>query len=93
MDAQMPMQAAAQLPLNTDEIIGAMPQRRSAAPDAMPPAAQGLVGLPQPGAPEEPPFDVQLQPDGSSIYLTKTDPPIVIGVNKPPKLPPGLAPK
>lgn len=92
MDPMMPMQAAAQLPLNTDDIIGAMPRQGTL--QGNPPAASaGMVGLPSPDAPSEPPFSVEMQPDGSSIYLTKTDPPIVIGVNKPPKLPPALNPQ
>jgi len=96
-DTQMPMGMAAQMPINTDDILGNVPQQRSA-PEASPEAAEGLMqgpggevaGMPSPGAPNEPPFDVQLQPDGSSIYVTKTQPPIVIGVNRPPKIPRGM---
>ena len=38
------------------------------------------------------PFNVRLQPDGSSVIETKTNPPIVIAVNQPPKLPKWMSP-
>lgn len=50
------------------------------------------MGFPAPSASAEPPYDVELQADGSSIYYTKTEPRIVIGVNQPPKLPAALQP-
>lgn len=50
------------------------------------------AGMPPVGAPAEPPYTTQMQPDGSAIWLSKTDPPIVIGVIPAPKLPPALQP-
>lgn len=92
--SQMPMGQAAMPALNTDSIMSALssqPQQQSMpAGAAVPQQAAGLMGMPSPDAPSEPPYDVKLQPDGSSIYFTKTDPPVVIGVNKPPKLPAAL---
>lgn len=43
--------------------------------------------LPPAGAPTDLPYDVEIQPDGSSIYVSKTEPKIVLGINKAPKLP------
>lgn len=97
MTPEMPMGQAAQLPLDTSSILGALPSKSPAA-GAPPPAAAGMMGqagamsFPEPGAPAEPPFDVRLQPDGSSVYVTKTQPEIVIGINPAPKLPKALQP-
>ena len=94
----MPMGQSAQLPLDTSELMGHIPTQ-SQAQTPPPPTAAGMMGdqggamgFPAPGAPAEPQFDVKLQPDGSSIYVTKTNPQIVIGVNRPPKLPKALQP-
>lgn len=48
------------------------------------------MGFPAPDAPAQPPYDVELQPDGSAIFKSKTEPPVVIGIAKAPKLPPAL---
>ena len=91
----MPMGQAAMKPLNMGGLMGRMPMTRPAT--TPPPAAAagmmgGAMGLPSPSAPPEPPFEVKMQADGSSVYLTKTDPQIVIGINPPPKLPKALQP-
>lgn len=100
-DPSMPMARAAALPLDTSTLLGAIPMKRPLT-GAPPPAAAGLmqapqvpgappagpIGFPPPGAPDEPPYTVVMQDDGSSIYKTPSG--IVIGVNKAPKLPPAL---
>jgi hypothetical protein len=59
----------------------------SAAPDTM----QGRSAFNAPGAPTEPPYQVTMQPDGSSVYHVMTaGGPVIIGVNKAPKVPPAL---
>jgi hypothetical protein len=48
---------------------------------------------PPPGQPEENPYQVRLQPDGSSVYYLPGPTPqqeIILGVNNPPKLPKAL---
>ena len=94
----MPMGQAAQAPLQTGELMQppAADPTQSPGAGAPPPAAAGMMGgaggMNPPGAPAEPPYDVKLQPDGSSIYVSKTQPPVVLAVNPPPKLPKALAP-
>lgn len=92
--SQMPMGQAAMAPLQQDSIMGALSSQPETMPvpegAPLPQQSAGLMGMPSPDAPSEPPYDVKLQADGSSVYLTKTDPPVVIGINKPPKLPPAL---
>lgn len=103
----MPMGRAAALPLDSATLLGAIPMKRPGM-GAPPPAAAGLQGpppapagapqgppgFPPPGAPNEPPYEVVLQPDGSSIYQLPSPapgmPPIVLGVNPAPKLPAAL---
>jgi len=78
----------------------AMPPMDQAAP-AMPP--QGMPAAPMgnpfpaPDAPSAPPYQVELQDDGSSVYSlppqTPGGKPIIIGINPPPKLPKALQPK
>lgn len=97
---QMPMGQSAKLPLSAADLLPA--DAFKSAPSSTPPAASGLMAgpggtpigsMPSPEMPSEPPFEVVLQADGSSIYQTKTNPPVVIGVNKPPKLPAAMAQK
>jgi hypothetical protein len=96
--SQMPMGQAAQPPLNTASVMPPMPPGPVQSPGvgAPPPAEAGMMGgaggFPAPGAPNEPPYDVKLQADGSGVFVSKTDPPIVIGVVPPPKLPKALQP-
>lgn len=67
-------------------------------PDPMaPPMAGPLPTMPPPSAPSAPPYSVELQPDGSSIYFVPSpdgDPmkKVVLQVNKAPKLPPAFQP-
>lgn len=96
---QMPMGQAAKMPVSAADLasLSAAPMPASSAPAG----ASGLIagpsgtplggGIPAPSAPVEPPYEVVLQADGSSVYQTKTTPPVVIGVNRPPKLPPSLS--
>lgn len=96
-ESQMPMGQQALPALDASQILAGMPTKATAQ-TAPPPASAGMMqapsgapaGMPPQGSPSEPPYDVQLQPDGSSIYITKTQPPVVIGVNRPPKVPPAL---
>lgn len=98
---RMPMGAAAQLPLTAADLAPSI----TAPPPPMaqpPPQAAGLMagpggtplggGLPDPGAPAEAPYDIEMQPDGSAIWKSKTTPSVVIGVVPAPKLPPSLQP-
>lgn len=94
----MPMGQSAQLPITAADLL---PPTASPAITPPPPQAQGMVagpggtplaGFPSPDAPAEPPYLVELQADGSSVYKTKTNPSVVIGVNKAPKLPPAMQP-
>jgi hypothetical protein len=107
-DSQMPMGQAAIPPLDLQDIIGAEPAPAGdvmAAPSA-PPAAQGMMDmgqppamggggpmLPEPEAGADLPFSVEMQPDGSSIDYSKTEPRVVIAVNKAPKLPTWMEPQ
>lgn len=101
---QMPMGSAAKLPLTAADLIPAL-KRPAAGAAPVPPAAAGLMAgpngtpmgsqaspFPSPDAPPEAPYDVQKQPDGSAIWLSKTQPPVVIGVIPAPKLPVSLQP-
>lgn len=96
----MPMSAGtSQLPIDSTSLIAGTPQR---APAMTPPprAAAGMMtgpagapagAFPPPGSPSQPPWQVTMQPDGSSIYKVDTaGGPIVIGVNPAPKLPKAL---
>jgi len=70
---------------------GALPP--PAAPEAMNPPGM----FPPPQAPAAPPFNVRMQPDGSSVYIIPSpdgDPgkDIVLGINPPPKLPKAFQP-
>lgn len=96
----MPMGAAAKLPLTAADL---MPSMRAPAPAgaAPPPQSAGMIagpggtplgGFPGPSAPAEPPYNITMQPDGSAIWTSKTDPPVVIGVIPAPKIPPSLQP-
>lgn len=98
----MPMTSSMRQPLDLGP--SALPLRASApAGQTPPPAAAGMIGggapmnsLPSPSAPATPPWNVILQDDGSSIYqIPSPQPggkPVVIGVNKSPKLPAALQP-
>lgn len=96
----MPMASAAKLPLSAADLLPALsaPAPASATP---PPQAAAMMagpggtplgGFPSPDAPMDHPYDVTMQPDGSAIWMSKTDPPVVIGVVPAPKLPPSLQP-
>lgn len=87
-------------PLDPSAIMGANPSPmggEGAPPAPMPPPEMPMTGMggemmmPPPEAGAELPYDVVIQPDGSSIYQTKTEPPIVIGLNKAPKMPDWLS--
>lgn len=53
------------------------------------------VNFPAPTAPQKPPWDVQLQDDGSSVYTIPgpNGKPVVLAVNKAPRLPHAMQPK
>lgn len=52
------------------------------------PMPSPMPSFPAPSAPSTPPYDVKLQPDGSSIYLMNgANGPVVLGVNQAPKMP------
>lgn len=96
----MPMGTAARLPIDATDLI---PPIKGAAPAGAPPppAAAGMMAgpggtpigaFPDPTAPATPPYEVVMQPDGSSIYQTKTTPPVVIAVNPAPKIPISMQP-
>lgn len=98
-DPQMPMGSAARLPLTAADM---MPPISAPAGGPPPPQAAGamagpggtpLGGFPDPNAPTEAPYNIEMQSDGSAIWKTKTDPSIVIGVVPAPKLPPSMQPK
>lgn len=96
----MPMANSARLPIDATDLIP--PIKAPAPAGAMPPpAAAGMMAgpggtpigaFPPAGAPAEPPYTVTMQSDGSAIWHSKTDPPIVIGVVPAPKLPPSMQP-
>lgn len=95
----MPMGSAVKLPLNTAEL---MPPISAPGIGAPPPQAAGQIAgpsgtplggsLPPPEAPKEPPYTVEMQPDGSAVWKSKTNPPVVIGVVPAPKIPASLQP-
>lgn len=95
----MPMGSAARLPLNAAQL---MPSIRGIPAAGAPPApAAGLmapggspIGFPAPGAPEKPPFEVEMQPNGTSVYYVpgSNGQKIILGVNPPPKMPKALQP-
>lgn len=103
----MPMGAAAQMPLSAADLMG--PIRAPAPPSAaLPPQAAGMMAGPggtplgtpspmsgQPGQPGSPSdkYDIQMQADGSGLWVSKTTPPVIIGVIPAPKLPQSLQPK
>ena len=100
-DPSMPMGKSAILPLN-DSLL---PQVPTVSPGAgtPPPSTggmmqtQGSTPAPAPGG-SEAPYQVEMQPDGSSIYYipgpsgTSTDG-VVVAVNPAPKLPKSLQPQ
>jgi len=98
----MPLAQTASLPLNMSDILAQMPIKKPMAQEApVPGPAAGVQQMApppdaaDPGAAPQPPYTVRLQPDGSSVYEITTGlppgaPPIIIGVNKPPNLPPAL---
>ena len=59
-------------------------------------APASMPAFPPPGAPMKPPYEVVMQADGSSVYQVPPPmpgmPPVVIAVNKAPKVPPALQP-
>jgi len=75
---------------------GALPPPMPPAPAA--PEAMNPPGMfPPPQAPAAPPFDVRMQPDGSSVYVIPSPDgdkgkDIVLGINPPPKLPKAFQP-
>lgn len=90
------MAQAARLPLDASDFPISRPTPQA------PAQAAGLMSSPggqplgaQPLAtPQEPPFNIVMQADGSSYYTTKGNPPLVLGkVTPPPKLPPSLQPQ
>jgi hypothetical protein len=88
--SDMPMGQSAKPPMDAASVVAPVPAAPPQAAGVMQSPQGGAMGFPAPSAPTEPPFVVELQPDGSSIYKSKTEPPIVLGVNKPPKLPKAL---
>lgn len=86
----MPPGAGAPAPSLPMPPVGAAPAMPMP-PTGAPPAA------PAPMAPAPPPWQVALQDDGSSVYqmppLVPGGKPIVLGVNKPPKLSAAMQPK
>lgn len=97
---QMPMGSAARLPLTASDL---MPAIRGPAPAGAtpPPQAAGLMagpggtplgGFPSPSDPADAPYDIVKQPDGSAVWMSKTDPPFAIAVVPAPKLPVSLQP-
>lgn len=107
--SQMPMGIAAQqrstppplpqLSLPPNGASPSLPMPPSAvnpAPMGAPPMA-AAPAITTPMGPPKPPWTVELQDDGSSIYqyppLYPGGKPVTIGVNKPPKLSPAMQPK
>jgi hypothetical protein len=92
------MATASKLPLNIAELApnlrvpGVTPPPRQAAGMMAGPGGTPLGTFPSPTAPAEPPYTVDMQADGSAIFKSRTEPPVVIGVAKAPKLPPALQP-
>ncbi len=95
------MGQSAQLPLTAADLL---PPTIAPAPPgaAVPPQAAGMMAGPGgtplgtpagPQAPQDPPWDVQRQPDGSALFLSRTNPPVVIGLAPAPKLPVSMQPK
>lgn len=97
------MGTAARMPLSAADLMG--PIRAPAPPSAVaPPQAAGMMagpggtplGTPSPMAGPRSAadmYDFQKQPDGSGLWVSKTNPPIVIAVVPAPKLPQSLQPK
>jgi len=93
------MGSAAKLPLSAADIMPAMSVPAQGAP---PLPAQGLMAgpggtplgssMPPPNAPADPPYTGEMQPDGSAIWKSKTEPPVIIVVVPAPKLPVSLQP-
>lgn len=96
----MPLSNAGKLPLDLSSIIGpisrpagpasAAPQQAAGAMQLPNTGMGGAAPLPAQGSPAEPPYNVEMQADGTSIYKTPSG--IVLGVNRAPKLPPSLNP-
>jgi len=95
---QMPMGAAAKLPLSAEDLMPAMTAPATGAP---PQQAAGLMAgpggtplgsMPSTDAPTEPPYDITMQPDGSAVWMSRTDPPVAIAVVPAPKIPASLQP-
>lgn len=58
---------------------------------AAPAPAGPMPSFPAPSAPIKPPWDVRMQPDGTSVYFENTPAgEIIRGVNPPPKIPKAL---
>ncbi len=96
----MPMGQSAMLPMETPPPMAVTPTR-GPAPEGAPAPAPSAGAMPPPAADagiSQPPYNVRLQPDGSSVYELPSPAPgmpaIVIGVNPAPHLPKSLqAPK
>lgn len=98
----MPMSQTTQLPIDSSQLIAGQAMRMPTA-SPPPPSAAGMIqgpngapvgapqGFPAPGQPQKPPYDVVMQPDGSSVYVAQTaGGPVTLAVNKPPVLPKAL---
>lgn len=78
-------------PISTTPAAGPVGAPPAGAPLGMPPAP-GAQPMPQVGQPQQPPYSVKLQPNGSSLYYVPSPDgnpanDIVLGLNDPPKVP------
>lgn len=90
----LPPKGNAPMPLPMPPISATPAAGPVGTPSGMPPAP-GAQPMPQLGQPQQPPYSVRLQPDGSSLYYTPSPDgnaanDVILGLNPPPKVPKAL---